>query len=638
MLGYLRKSLETEQENRPLFIPIFIGVGISAYFALSFEPSLTFALALAFGTAAIFFMPRETGAALRGALFCTALGFIFATIRTATIDTRLLSKPIRNANVQARVIDLEQIDGDIRATLDQVRLSGRLAELDKIRIRFSREFKAPLIGSDIALRATLLPPFPPPTYGAFDFRRFSYFKGFSATGRAFDGWESVDTDREHSSRERVRFSFLNLRARINERILSRVEGPSAGVLLSMMTGDIYAVPEKISSDYRAAGIIHMISISGFHMSAVAALVFLLVRKLLALSMVISARYNTKKLAALITVAATLFYLLLSGGRIPATRAFIMLNLAMLAIVIDRRPFSMRLLAASAIIILALMPESILNLGFQLSFLAVAVLVRIYEERDRWMVKNKLANAAIASALTSGIISLAASPFIIHSFGTFEPYAILGNVLTLPIASLAVMPAIVAAFIAMPFGLDGIFLKAGGYALDAINFICAKIAELPGAIMSVHAMEGWQIAIIACGIVWILAWRGSWKWLGLAPVALGTIAYLFSGGERVFADRYGTLFGVAQGGTLSIVNLSNFKPDKLITTSWRERSGAGEVIEAGGRSDFGFAKFINGGAVIDGQFYGRKFFHDKLGGEWLNGRWRFVRDYVGDRPWAMPTSR
>ncbi|MFX6794004.1 ComEC/Rec2 family competence protein, partial [Acinetobacter baumannii] len=88
----------------------------------------------------------------------------------------------------------------------------------------------------------------------------------------------------------------------------------------------------------------ILAISGLHLSIVAALGFLTIRRGLCLVPYLTERYPIKKWAALGAIFLTAFYLSISGFAVPAKRAFVMTSLVMVGILVDRRALSMRSLA------------------------------------------------------------------------------------------------------------------------------------------------------------------------------------------------------------------------------------------------------------------------------------------------------
>src|SRR3546814_14611502 len=86
----------------------------------------------------------------------------------------------------------------------------------------------------------------------------------------------------------------------------------------------------------------------------------------------------KKWAAAIALLGAVTYTLLSGAGLPILRALVMISLALLAVVLDRRAITLRSVALAALVLLVLWPDSLLGPGFQMSFAAVKALVAAFE--------------------------------------------------------------------------------------------------------------------------------------------------------------------------------------------------------------------------------------------------------------------
>ncbi|HRF38971.1 MAG TPA: ComEC/Rec2 family competence protein, partial [Saprospiraceae bacterium] len=138
------------------------------------------------------------------------------------------------------------------------------------------------------------------------------------------------------------------------------------------------IPPATMDAIRASGLAHLLSISGLHIGLVAGIVFVTARSLLALIPWLALRWPTKKLAAILSVIAAAFYTLLAGAPVPAQRSFLMVAIALLAVLVDRQGISMRLIAWAALAVLLTQPDSLTGPSFQMSFAAVVALVATYE--------------------------------------------------------------------------------------------------------------------------------------------------------------------------------------------------------------------------------------------------------------------
>ena len=148
----------------------------------------------------------------------------------------------------------------------------------------------------------------------------------------------------------------------------------------MVTGKRDFLSNDAKDLIREAGIFHIITISGVQMTLVAGIFFVVTRRLLALSPTLALNYPIKKWAALVAMAGSLLYDIATGSRVGTERALVMTLIVLGAVVLDRRALTMRNLAFAVLAVIAIEPEAILGVSFQLSFAAVAALVAVMEAR------------------------------------------------------------------------------------------------------------------------------------------------------------------------------------------------------------------------------------------------------------------
>ena len=203
---------------------------------------------------------------------------------------------------------------------------------------------------------------------------------------------------------------------------------------------------------RDSGLAHLLAISGLHVGLIAGWLFFVLRFLLALVPALALRAPIKKWAAATALIGAFGYLLLTGGTVPTQRAFLMLGLVMLAVMLDRVAISFRLLAWAAVAVLLWAPESLLSVSFQMSFAAVVGLIAIYEGLGpvmvRWRSNRGLGKRLWlylgAVLLTTLVASLATSPYALFHFNRVAMYGLAGNLLAVPLTALWVMPCALAA--------------------------------------------------------------------------------------------------------------------------------------------------------------------------------------------------
>ena len=236
-------------------------------------------------------------------------------------------------------------------------------------------------------------------------------------------------------------------------------------------------------------------------------------------------YPIKKWAACVALLAATFYLVISGASVSASRAFVMLAMMLLAILLDRPALSMRSLALAAVILLLLRPESVTEPGFQMSFAAVASLIAVAEweaARDLQQSRGWLWRHLRAIALTSLVASFATLPFAIFYFGRATHYAVLGNLLAMPVMGLLVMPSAALSVAAMPFGVEHAPLQLLGWSIGVMLRLGHFVSGLPGAVTVTRAFPLSALVMIVLGGLWLLIWRRGWRWWGLAPIGAGLL--------------------------------------------------------------------------------------------------------------------
>lgn len=233
------------------------------------------------------------------------------------------------------------------------------------------------------------------------------------------------------------------------------------------------------------------------------------------------------------------YLVLSGAGLATQRAFIMVTIMFLAIILDRPALSMRNVALAALFILLLRPESLLSVSFQLSFVAVIGLIAFYEflqdrrsePRSSSRTHSHLHRLAVAVgsyfwgvALTTLIAGAATAPVAAFHFNRVAVFGLLGNLLAVPLVGIVVMPAAILALLAMPFGLEGWPLALMGEGISLVIWVAERVSALPGAVRAVSQMAPWAGLLLAIGLLWLCLWRRPWRLVGAAMVlfALGSL--------------------------------------------------------------------------------------------------------------------
>lgn len=573
-------------ERLILLTPVLVACGIGSYYLLKFEPFLPFTLLVFSGAAAglyvsrhIFDMqhPRYRLGLVVLALFAVLLGFTAASVRTAMVNTPMLERSIKFAEVSGKVSALEiKASGGQRLTLTALDVEELSAKNTPryVRLTLRKPDDALRVGDYLRVLANLMPPSPPVQPGAFDFQRYSFFNQIGATGFIY----------KVQARVPAQGLFLLQRLGAVRAHIGRIiiEGASSadhgGVMAALMTGVRSGINEADAEAMRGSGLAHMLAISGLHVGLFAGAIFFAARLIMALIPGAALRRPIKKYAAACAILGAFIYMLIAGASIPTQRAMIMTFVFFLAIMLDRSPISMRLVAVAACIILLLQPESLISASFQMSFSAVAALVYVYGATRHiwqawgrgagWLRKGSIYVAGVM--FTSLIAGFATAPFALYHFQQVALYSIPANMLAVPILGFWVMPAMMVTLMCVPFSGHGWSARIMEEGVALILSVAHNVSALEAAVFITPAWP--LLALISCvaaGLSLILC-RGYFK--GAAAVFLMvTVVFIFtqkkpdilvSSSAKLMAFR-------GDDGALSV---SSRRADRFVRENWLRLNG------------------------------------------------------------------
>lgn len=610
----LTTALETERPHWFTWVPVFLGLGIGLYFWLPVEPTMGVALAVPVAAAALWAALPRGGIAAALALggLAAAGGFALAKARTEATRAPVLEKRLGNVEVAGWVTLVEgKPKRGGRITLAVTRIAGVAPEATpaRVRVRTMAPVAGLKIGEPVRIRATLSPPAAPALPGTYDFARAAWYQRLGGVGYSLAA-PVADPDAPIAPLAlRVGAGIERLRAAIGARITAGLPGETGAIANAMITGERGAITEATNDAFRDSGLFHALSISGLHMAVMAGAIFLSLRTLLAAIPALALRFSVKKWAAVGAALGALFYLLISGASPATQRSYLMISIMFLAVLLDRQALALRNIALSALLILVVFPESLLDLGFQMSYAAVAALIAAHEliqarlprhsgaargdDADGAGLLERMASGALGGVTRVGIFfvgiaastiiaSLAVAPFAAFYFHKSQPYAILGNVLGLPICDLFVMPLALAVLVAMPFGLEAGPLWAMGIGVDALVWSAKTVAALPGAVATVRAMPDAAFLLMVAGGLWLVLWGGRARLLGVAPIAAGLALAPFAARPDILVSQDGRTIAARIDGTrLSALPV---RGRSFELQRWLEHDGDGRALRDVARGD------------------------------------------------------
>lgn len=582
---WIEHSWRAEAGRHFNWLPVAFGAGIGLYFALPGEPPL-WLLPLLAGLAAIMAL-RLTSLphAVRMALALIACGAATAQVAAHRIHPTMLHEALTPRPVAGVVEDIVRTEHGVRLTLHDVEITGApdavpMPKRVRLSVRLKKDstLALPHIGDSVAIMAGLLPPMGPALPNGFDFARHFYFNGIGAIGYGLPPWEIK------SPGEATFFTqFRNWRVRLSEEIIQRLGVGAGGVAAGLITGDARAISEADFDALRASNLYHIIAISGEHMVVIAGVIFVSLR-LLALLLPSRWRYRpeVKSIAAALSLLLVTAYLFVTGLPVSAIRAYGMIALVLLAVILRRRVDAVRSLAITAFLMLVWDPSNLLDPGFQLSFAATLAILALVEAILRGGALDKpwplRLLTAIGTMLAISIVAEAATtPFVIAQFNTVSIYGVFANMLATSLVSFYLMPTVALFFILLPLGAQGFALVLMKYGINALLALAHWIATFPHAQQYLPSLPGWGVALFALGLLWLCLWQTRWRRYGIAPMLLGVLSILTNhppdmlvgAGTKQIAFRTPDGYALARG-----------KPTAMLPELWAYGLGQGSLPKAG----------------------------------------------------------
>ncbi len=239
--------------------------------------------------------------------------------------------------------------------------------------------------------------------------------------------------------------------------------------------------DELSDDQRRmfsdSGIIHILSVSGLHVGVV----FLMAEFLLSFISVKKNRFNFKPFLILIIIW---FYALYTGLSVPVVRASLMFSLILIGKLLRLQKNNYNILAASAFILLIIDPGSLFNVGFQLSFAAVAgIMIFKNPITDLWSPQNPILKNIWDLISISFAAQIFITPLIIYYFHRFPVCFALANLVAVPLSGIIIYTGVAFLILSMIPFIGSILSWLLIAEIRLLNDFIKLIDMLPGSVVT-----------------------------------------------------------------------------------------------------------------------------------------------------------
>ncbi|HHP51486.1 MAG TPA: DNA internalization-related competence protein ComEC/Rec2 [Moorella mulderi] len=301
----------------------------------------------------------------------------------------------------------------------------------------------------------------------------------------------------------------------------------AGVLKGVLLGSPQELGEEDREAFKTLGVVHFFAVSGFHVGFV-------ILFFMGLAGLLGCRPRT---AVALCICLLVFYAALVGWRPAVTRAVIMASLGLVAYILGERRDFYSALGLAALVILGWRPRSLLDVGFQLSFLGTLGIVYLYPLVDGLLKKLPPWRSYLAVVMGA---QLALWPLIGYYFGYLPLLGILGNVVAVGFIGCALVVGLAAFFLSLLWPSLGVVLFASLEPLIKVLLgVLHTLSRIPGILLhlpsiSVAQILAYYLVLVAVRELYVrrreLPWQALWSWhrpqmiLGICLIFIPLVAF------------------------------------------------------------------------------------------------------------------
>ena len=347
-------------------------------------------------------------------------------------------------------------------------------------------------GDELLISARISPPLNNRNFDEFDYARFLMRKGISGTGYVAsgkwtkqDGMNNLDLKSIASS---CRRKMISLYQKLG------FSGDELAVLSALTIGDKTELSDSVRESYSVAG--HILALSGLHIGLLYTLLFFILKP-------IARRGNIGRVIRSVLLLILLWAFAFFTGLSPSVvRSVSMFSILAMADMVGRQPLSLNTLAAAAWLMLFCNPAWLFDVGFQLSFLAVASILLIQKPIYHLItVKGRIGKYIWGLMSVSVAAQIGTAPLVMFYFSRFSVHFLLTNLVVIPFITIILYAAVIMLLLTPLSWLQIVVAEGVKKLLEGLNFFVRWVEQLPYA--SIDGIWLYQSEILGIYIVGFL---------------------------------------------------------------------------------------------------------------------------------------
>lgn len=415
---------------------------------------------------------------------CLCLGITLTTLHQKAVNSPIVQFNGKNVTLSGEVLDGPDVRPEGTFYKVQVRAiksqTGNSKLAGVLRVKVNGKGKIFAYGDILQLQGRVALPEPPGNPGAFDYRAWLNRQGIAATLYVVDAKSVKLLGRGGNLFKQTALALRDYLEKIFDQTMRKNH---AVILKGLIFGTQGEIPLDVQQAFNETGLVHILSVSGYHVGLVVALVLALMRLVK-----VPVQYT-----AWIAIPVLIFYAFMTGLGPAVLRSTLMAILLLLAHHLGRPQDWPTTLAAAAGFILILNPLSLYDIGFQLSFVATWGLLYLIPPINALLPKLP---PSISLLITVPLAAQTATlPLVMLYFNLVSPVSVLANLLTSHLVVLVMLfggLALMGGVFYLP--LAAFINSSTGLLTNLFLWLVKFCSALPGAATYIATPPLWAIIL------------------------------------------------------------------------------------------------------------------------------------------------
>lgn len=399
-------------------------------------------------------------------------------------------------------------------------------------------------GDEIWLNSTIYPI--PKAFNPYQFDYSKYLEKQNVFHQIYAQENQIKIIQTHKTHD---FYIENLRNNLSQSFeMHHFEPKTKAIIDALILGQRLELDKETIADYSNAGVIHILAISGLHISIIYFFIVFLLKPLKRV------RFGAE--IQLLTVLGILWlFALLTGLPASVTRAVTLFSFISIGNYFNQPKAIYNALAISAFLILLVKPNAIFDIGFQLSYAAVLSIVLFQPFYKKfYFSENKIAVYFTDTILVSLAAQIGVLPLSLYYFNQLPLLFLLANLVIIPLSSLVLIAGIV--ILPLNYMLPSVAVYLGkilAYSIQFMNDYIHWIAQFKSGIITNISFSGWLTFTMYLVIVAFIYWMYHTKVKNIKYILVTVLVFQLSyisvkwnenqGSELVIFNEKSTLIGI-----------------------------------------------------------------------------------------------